>query len=248
MGCEKMGLRQLHITNRTSRLIVFTGESNSGGIALNSDATAAELAVRPMLQIWDNAGTGFDSLDVGSNNLIGHDGLSETAYQTTSHSWELQLANIVSDAGYVQYLVKTGQGGSVLADWGTGGSYYTTLVSRVDAAIAETNINKVVFWYTHGINNRIAGTTTGAFKTAVQTHIANLKADYPGAKFIMLKNMTDNGNDVYNTVIQEIDDADADVVSIACSTSVQGDGNHWTYAGQKANANTFYNTMLNNGW
>lgn len=232
-----------------TRLIVFTGESNSGGIAPNASATGTELSSRSVVQIWNNTTGGFENLDIGTNNLLGHTGL--TGSYDNTHSWELELANLAA-AGTIPnptYLVKTGQGGSVLTDWGTGGSYYTTLKSRVDAAKAVLGSVNIIFFYTHGINDRIAGTATGTFKTRVQTHIANLKADYPGAKFVMVKNMTDNGNDLYNTVIQEIDDADADFSSVSSSgAGVQGDGNHWTYSGQKQICDSFVTQMLSNGW
>ena len=243
-----MSNRTFHIQNGQGlRLIVFTGESNSGGYALNSDATGGELGVRNSIQLWDNVGmTSFTPLNIGVNNLLGHTGftLLET---TTRHGWELGLANIYDKLG-MAYVVKTGQGGSVLTDWGTAGAYYTTMKARINGAKSVQNFKSIVFFYTHGVNDRIAGTSTGTFKTRVQTHIANIKADYPGAKFVMLKNMTNNGNDVYNTVIQEIDDADSDLVSVACSTLVQGDGNHYTYAGQKENAQNLYNAMISNGW
>lgn len=233
--------------NKRHRLIVFTGESNSGGIAPNADATAGELAARPSVQIWDNDNGGFEDLDIGTNNLLDHAGLTGTNDDT--HSWELELANICATNGIRQYLVKTGQGGSTISQWNTGGTYYTKLTSRVNGAWDAIGKIPVVFWYTHGINDRIAGTSSATFKSSVQTHIANLKSSFPGSKFIMMKNMTNNGNDVYNTVIQEIADADADVDTIeVTSAGVQGDGNHYTYSGTKLIANRFWDKMILNGW
>jgi hypothetical protein len=240
-------MKLFNVQNKPNRLIVFTGESNSGGRGANSDATGGELAARNNVKIWNNDTSVFENLDIGTNNLLGHAGLE--SFSTSEHSWELELANILSTAGGIQYVVKTGQGGSVLTDWNVGGSYWNTMIGRVDAAIAWTGINNIVFWYTHGINDRIAGTTTGTFKTRLQTHISNLKTKYPGCKIVMIKNMTDNGNDVYNTVIQEVDDADSDMVSVSVAgAGVQGDGNHYNYAGQKVNANSLYNAMISNGW
>ncbi len=249
VGCykEESNMKLFASQNKRQRLIIFTGESNSGGIAPNSDATAGELAARPSVQIWNNTSGGFQDLDIGTNNLLGHTGLSGL-YDDT-HTWELELANICATNGIRQYLVKTGQGGSVIANWNTGGTYYTTLVSRVNGARTEIGQLPVVFWYTHGINDRIAGTASGTFKTSVQTHISNLKSSFPGAKFIMMKNMTNNGNDTYNTVIQEIADADDDVETIeVTSAGVQGDGNHYTYSGTKLIANRFWDKMIEKGW
>lgn len=229
------------------RLIVFTGESNSGGVAVNADATGPELSARASLKIWNNTSDVFQDLDIGTNNLISHAGLADNA----THGWELELANLAAAETIPNptYLVKAGQGGSVLTDWGTGGAYYTTLKSRIDSALAAQSFIGIVFFYTHGINDRIAGTATGTFKTRIQTHIANIKADYPGAKFVMCKNMTNNGNDIYNTVLQEIDDADADFVTVSVTgAGVQGDGNHWTYGGMKQICDSMVTSMLVNGW
>ena len=230
--------------NVARRIIAFGLESNSGGIAPNGDATGDELTPRDSVQIWNNDSGGFETLDIGTNNLLDHFGLTDN----TTHSWELGLANICDANGTIEYLVKFGQGGSVVSEWAPGGTYYTKLETRMDGAISELGVSNVVFWLTFGINDRIAGASTGTFKTGYQGIIANIKASYPGAKFILLKNMADNGNDVYNTVIQEIADADADVDTISASASVLGDGNHWTYTGQKENATEFYNKMIANNW
>jgi len=49
----------------TPLLIVFFGESNSGGLADNSDATAPELAERSVVKILDNVGLSeFQNLNI----------------------------------------------------------------------------------------------------------------------------------------------------------------------------------------
>jgi len=249
VGCQKIEMRLFHSQNKSSvtRLLVFTGESNSGGRGANSDATSGEVAARSSVQIWNNNTSVFENLDVGTNNLLGHTGLE--SFSSSEHSWELELANIMQSNGQVQYLVKTGQGGSVLTEWNVGGSYWNTMVARVDAAIAASGISNIVFWYTHGINDRIAGTTTGTFKARVEAHITNLRTEYPNCKILMTKHMTNNGNDVYNTVLQDIADADAltDIVEVT-GAGVQGDGNHYTYSGVKVIANNLFNKMISNGW
>src|SRR5689334_9823752 len=60
-------------------VFVFAGESNSGGIALNSDATETELAPRSSVQIMNlYSGTfAFETLDIGFNNLVDHAGLTD---------------------------------------------------------------------------------------------------------------------------------------------------------------------------
>jgi hypothetical protein len=78
-------------SSRMVPLIIFNGESNSGGYADNSEALPSELAPRPSVQILDNIGlASFLDLDIGTNNNVDHLGLSNT-----SHGWELGLANSV---------------------------------------------------------------------------------------------------------------------------------------------------------
>jgi len=114
-------------------LVVITGESNAGGYALNSEATPEELAPRPAVQILDNDALVFRPLAIGTNNLLGHAGLRPTE----THGFELELANRAerwpADRQPV-YLVKTGQGGSRIADWAPDGAYFRTFRTRVAAA------------------------------------------------------------------------------------------------------------------
>ena len=71
------------------RLVVVIGESNAGGYALNSEATAAELEPRPAVLLLNNKTLkSFDPLDIGTNNLVGHTGMEH--YET--HGFELMLA------------------------------------------------------------------------------------------------------------------------------------------------------------
>ncbi|MBL8182439.1 MAG: InlB B-repeat-containing protein, partial [Blastocatellia bacterium] len=89
-------------------LVIITGESNSGGYAVNADATPTELSARPGVQILNNNTLLFEDLDIGTNNLIGHAGLSENA----THGFELGLANSVAASEWPNspvYLVKAGQ-------------------------------------------------------------------------------------------------------------------------------------------
>ena len=72
------------VTDNYVPLVLFIGESNSGGVALNSDLAASELLPRPRVQIWDNINNdGFDTLQIGVNNLLGHIGLE--TYATDHH-------------------------------------------------------------------------------------------------------------------------------------------------------------------
>ena len=107
---------------RPPLIFVITGESNSGGIGSNAQATPAERKARPCVQIMNltNGRFNFEPLHLGVNNLRAHVGLQK--YYDTCHGFENQLANVVETnafPGYKQvYLIKTGHGGSRIAQWG----------------------------------------------------------------------------------------------------------------------------------
>ena len=101
-------------------VIVSTGESNSGGYALNTSASALEVSSRPEVQIWNVNTDVFENLDIGTNNNLDHNGLT-----SATHGWELQLANDVAEGVWSSiqdplYYVQTGQGGSTITQWEVG--------------------------------------------------------------------------------------------------------------------------------
>lgn len=253
--CKKMN-PFFHNSNRnTVYLIVFAGESNSGGYALNSDATGGELGARNSIKIWDNIGNAsWQTLNIGVNNLLGHAGFNSTD-QTTRHGWELGLANTTDTGGikpYPIYLVKTGQGGSTISQWSIGDAsgYMATFTSRVNNAKASLDAlgikYKIRVFYSQGINDRIAGTTNATWKSATITHLSDMRAVLgAGTPIIMTKMMTNNGNDVYNADIASICSTVSNTSFVdPGSATVQGDGNHWTYAGMKSISTSLINTVL----
>ncbi len=218
-------------------VFVFTGESNAGGTALNSSASAPELAARPLLKILNNTTLVFESLDIGTNNLIDHDELVAT---TTTHGWELALANEIEAgnilAGGPKYLIKTGQGGSSIAEWAAEGAYWTKFLERTDAAkeLLKPTARWIVF-YSQGLNDSGVPNAVATWKTATLAHLAKIRVQLPGCVFVMtefqglLAARTD-----YNTAIQEIAAAAADVASVTGVGLANDGGNHWSYAGLKA--------------
>lgn len=236
-------------SNNIVPLIIFTGESNSGGIALNSDLTSGQLSPRPAVQILNNLTFEFEDLDIGTNNLLDHAQLE--AYSTTSHSWENGLASSVEagDWGYSQvYLVKAGQGGSKIADWGTGGTYFTKLVERVNAAKAlikaQGKIPLPFIWYSQGINDRTGGTNGSAWKSATLTHFQNLRQQIGYAPILEPSFMS--GNDPYNTYLGELASSDKFFFVVdSTGAGVQGDGIHWTASGQALIASRLADRCIN---
>jgi Carbohydrate esterase, sialic acid-specific acetylesterase len=227
---------------------VFAGESNSGGIALNRDALPAELSARSTVQIMNlYSGTfAFEDLKVGYNNLVDHFGLSTNPlYVPTppngivAHGMELGLANAVEGAAFPGvssvYLVKTGQGGSRIAEWAVGSVYWTKFLERTNAAKAILPAStRWVVWYSQGINDAIAGVPIATWKMATIAHLGKLKAQLPGCKIILteFQSMPANaGYPLVNQAIQEIVAGDPTLASVSSVGAATDGGNHWSYAG-----------------
>lgn len=220
---------------------VITGESNSGGIGLNSDATAGEVASRSAVQIMNlTSGLfGFENLDIGTNNLRDHDGLS--GYYDTSHGFELQLANSTEAHTFPDneqvYLVKTGHGGSQVSQWGVGQTYWTKFLQRTAAAKTQLDPDrKWVVWMSLGINDAISGTALTTWKSAMVAHINKIKNDLPGAIVIMtqFQSMTSqSGYATYNAIMSDIAYEEANVYVVDSTGAALRDTNHWSYAGLK---------------
>jgi hypothetical protein len=257
LGCEKMSAKNFNIINSRKLsgnevyLVVFNGESNSGGFADNADLTAGELASRSGVQIWNNTSSAFQNLDIGTNNLISHTGLSDNV----THGWENGLC-IGVETGQLPnpvYLVKTGQGGSIITEWNVGGSYWNTMTGRIDAAIsAIEGLGKtpvIVVWYTIGINDRIAGTNEATWRTNVEAFISNFRTEYGASiPFIMPYFMTlttgggANPNANFNDKVADIDAADPLVYTVSGEGGLRDD-NHWNGSGMKSLSERMVNVM-----
>lgn len=230
-------------------LFIFIGESNSGGLALNSSATSDELAARSVIQIWNNSTSVFENLDIGTNNLLAHDGLTGQP----THSFELQLANAVALGRLDQaraYLVKCGQGGSQIAQWGSGhaSGFWATASARITAALAAMqSAGKTplpVVFLSIGLNDQTGSSTyslpattdwTG-FRTNVQGLITRLRA-LLGANTPVMMTRFDSPIQIaanVNIELAAIDTADPFAVAVSSSgAAANGDGRHWSYAGFK---------------
>jgi len=219
-------------------LIVFSGESNSGGYADNADATTYEKSARSSVQKLDEYTLLFEDLHVTVNNLQDHVGFVDN----TSHGWELGLANCVEDNFFATesqvYLVKTGQGASTIAQWNVGGAYLNKLIARYEAAVdiltSEGKTPKPIIWYTQGINDAIAGTNEVTWKGDTIAHIAELRtimgADTP---FLFVEIMAGSSGANYNDSITAICTEVDNCYLIPCTDATLRDLNHWDYDGMK---------------
>jgi len=225
-------------------LIVFNGESNSGGYAVNADATTYERTARSSVQKIDEYTFVFESCQVGVNNKQDHAGHTDNA----EHGWELGLANNVEAGTFVGksqiHLVKTGQGGSLIANWNVGGTYFNKLTSRYNAAksilVSEGKIHKPIIWYTQGINDAIAGTNASTWKAATIAHFTQLRnlmgIDTP---ILFAQMMVGTLGENYNTQINEIISEVPNCYLISSASATLRDTNHWDYSGMKLLADRF---------
>lgn len=230
--------------NTKELLLWFWGESNSGGMALNEDALPSEIGERANVNIYrNNFVRQIAPLYIGgvnANNLIGHTGFT-TEQTQTMHGWELQFANKV-DANYFLkspcYLVKTGQGGSRIAQWAEGQTYTNTCISRVNGMKFVLNNqgaqHETYMIATIGINDAVAGTSATDYYNGVVDFIARMRALYGDFNIIMTRIMR------YNANYQAIDDAIVQLgndFSYITVVSVDGaeleNAQHWSYSGMK---------------
>lgn len=225
-------------------LIVFSGESNSGGDALNSAATSAELLPRSV-QILNNQTLDFDSLRIGVNNLLGHSGYE--CCTATKHGWELGIANAYDSNtfnGRLVKIVKTGQGGSTMSQWGESSNYWDTMQLRVDTALSLLGGNpEVVLFYSQGINDILASTSTATWKSLTKAHIQKIRAKYGNIKIVMTDFHIIPTIEAYNATMAEIASEEGNMWIINTSAASYSDVYHWDYAGMKYIASLMINLV-----
>lgn len=220
-------------------VFVITGESNSGGVGLNSDATSAELQARSSVLILDLEADGMPMvpMQLGKNNLRKHVGLEN--YYEKYHGLENGLANAV-EGGVLRdrspvYLVKTGHGGSTIAQWhpdaATG--YWRQFVERTDAVKRQLDQDpEWVVWMSLGINDAIAGTDPDTWQQQVGEHLGRIQRQLPGARVVMTE-FQSMGYPETNRRIRRLADDLPQVESVETTGVPLSDANHWGYQGLK---------------
>ncbi len=179
-------------------LIVFAGESGSNGAAKLTQATTAQLAKRSSIKIYQNTVIpGFQDLQIGLNNLIGN-------YPSGGQNcgWEVALADRTEAGTFVgseNCLVKTGRGGSVIANWDVGAvtngiNYWQVMQDKTDGAIASMRsagyTPRLYFLYSQGINDIAASTSVATWKQKTKDHITKVRAkwaSYGPCPFVMMQ-------------------------------------------------------------
>lgn len=222
------------------QLFIFNGESNSGGIAENSLATADELSIQPRLQIWNNFENHFESLHVGVNNLLGHWVLEP--WINIGHGWELELSNIIKTQypNKTMYLLKTGQGGTTISQWDTSGVHYKTMVNRIDSAMTVLRRQhrpiQVFVFYSQGINDILYSQLPDTvWQAKTQDHLNRIKAlTGPDTRIVLSQHMVNWTN--YNMAMERIctnDSTGRTTFVSGVGASTQSDGLHYDYYGMK---------------
>jgi hypothetical protein len=256
-----LGKHESFITNTLQPLlIVFGGESNSGGIANNSSATTFELAPRNLKILNNTTLASFDNLHIGNNNQFGHKGL-EFAF-STGHGFELELANKYDQGVFGQrqvFLCKAGQGGTVIENWVDGVLYntidpYSLFITRVQAAInlIKTQTQQtpiVVMFWSQGIND--GGNNVPLWKTKTKSLFASLRQDLGITLPIYSTQFQGMGFSSTDTAIAEIESEISNFKAIntagaETSDVVAGVGIHWGYLGMKQVTNSLINSLITN--
>ncbi|MBC7515548.1 MAG: hypothetical protein H7237_03795 [Alkalinema sp. FL-bin-369] len=234
-------------------LFVLAGESNSGGMALNSTLTSDQLLAQNHLKIWNNTTSTFQPLQIGTNNLISHTGLTDNI----QHGIERGIAREVLEVlQYPEaYMVKAGQGSSKIADWSVGNAtnYLSILTTRYNAARtvlvnAGFTVRPVLVWF-QGINDAIGGTATATWRTATQAHFTQIRS-LMGAStpiFMPLIMPTNASYIAINTEINTIDSADTNMWALPTSNITENPANtgHYTANGYLRIARAFVDSFRN---
>jgi len=224
-------------------LFIFNGESNSGGQALNSEASPSELGIKSNVQILNNTTFAFEELNIGVNNTIGHTGIS----CCTMHGWELQLANrTAANTGFygdTAFLVKTGPGGSKLQDCDVVcGAYCDTSLNyigypyerirKADSLLSNYNVRKVIF-LSIGINDILNDTNNDSVRVKMTRHITTMRAITRENTPVIITKFWPEKNR-YNSAIDSVANyMGLSKVYTVDGTAELGDQYHWNYAGMK---------------
>lgn len=223
--------------------LLFIGESNVAALCSNDDLSAGQKAIRPAVKIINNTTLLLESLDIGTNNLLGHAGITGDY-----HGWEEQLCTQAeagswsSAGGSPVYLVKCGQGGSQVGFWEAGGSYYPIFETRWAALVSELSAigktPKPAIWISIGINDINASAPEAQWKLDMIDWIDRMRVTMgaPNAPAIMTK---------FGGAVTAFNDSIAEIAALSNNYMIDSeglatsDGLHWTTASTAAIADMF---------
>ena len=231
----------------------MTGESNAAGFALNTEATAGELAAHANVKILNNTSLALENLDVGTNANIG------MGLDNTTHGFEIGIFNAETAGRFgfdPVYLVKSGQSGSRIADWNAGTPNWTSFLARVNSGLSILNGQGIyptpVVFYTQGINDSVAGMLAADWKAATIAHFAKMRALLgAGTRIVMTKLPIGAGGAAtiadYNTAMDEIAAGDSNTKVIDITGAALRDSAHWNAAGMRVLAERLIDETMAGG-
>lgn len=215
-------------------LFIIEGESNSGGLAMTSVRPSGEIGLQTHVSILNNISLSIEPLVIGGasgNNLLGH------FYSTypNSFGFELGIAKRAKNnpSFYTDrtYLLKTGQGGSTIAEWATGGGYDTRSVNLSNAIRTQIiNYRRVIF-YSLGINDSNNSTSIATWKAAVKARFNVLRSRW-GVDTAIVMTQFQGIRNTYDASMAEICQEMPNVYSIntagaTTNNNAISDGLHW---------------------
>lgn len=223
-------------------LFIAVGDSNSGGNSPISSANAYEISSRNDINFFNVSTQVFENLDLGTNNNLSHTGLN-----STTHAWELEVANAAQRGEFDRpvYYVQCGQGSSASPDWAVTppGAYpcwpqFLIRVAKARELIAAADrVPTTIVLISLGINDSLQSVNAEVFRYNIKDLLERIRVLIPGAKFVFsgLPDMA-GAETAYAAVLSDLDSANTDV-AVAPSTSpyepAKLDTYHWSYAGYK---------------
>lgn len=222
------------------RVFLQTGQSNSRGRGLNSDATPEELAIQPQMKIWRlHTGGGFDDLEVPVNNQT----------SGTTHSIELGLAKYFNDyyPDEIGYIIKVGIDGTPIIEHLPGGEVYDNFypnfaIPGINRLISEGKIPYVYMIYSQGEadanpTNWPDGNNPTNYVARFDSWVAqwrsNIGADLPIVVYQILDTY-DPGSGQINEIFINKDASDDKLHMLATGDLPSvGDNLHFNYTAQK---------------
>lgn len=253
-GCQEIYLGKMPFLNP---VIVIAGESNAGGIGQNDSLSTLEYSARSSVKIFNNNLLLFQTLHIGVNNLLMHQGLADTI----THGIENGLANC-ADSGLLGttpiYMLKAGEGASQIAWWNDstyvayfGVNPWQQCKARMDSALvvltalSDNTRPPIYLVWTQGINDAIAGVNSLVWKADTKTFFTKFRLRYGNVPIFMTQ--LPPTYSTYNTRITELATEVNNLYQINTTAAPLVDINHWSYTGFKVIASAFI-ALLNTNY
>jgi Carbohydrate esterase, sialic acid-specific acetylesterase len=218
------------ITTQPTPLFMLIGESNSVGVALNSELPPSAFSPGEKLKIWNNLTGGFESLEINRNNNLGQ---YPAEVARGYHGLEYSLGLAVKRPAA---LLKSGWSGSKVEDWTEGKAPWETFKARHNAAILKLRASRsrykpIVIWW-QGINDAMAGVNPITWATMTSAHLDKLKA-VTGATTIVMPYLPGTKPEfaAYNAQISQLANQGKVIAIQTPDSGLQADLIHYSEAG-----------------